>query len=204
MCLIHGARQKFMANTYLRLTTSSDPYLVWDDFRFPANAFNPPGAESDPDFDTTNGGWLFAASGTEVLFCALQFPHGWEEGSIILPHVHWQKTVAATGNVVWRWEYKWSRIGEVMDASFTAIDATTPVDGTNDDNVANRHLVSSFGEVTTTGAELSDMLMMKISRIGGDSADTYGSDARMLEFDIHIQLSAPGSDGRTTREDPEE
>jgi hypothetical protein len=193
-----------VANTYLRLTTSLNPYLVWDDFRFPFSAFNPPGAVADPDFDTTNGGWLFAASGTEVLYCALQFPHGWEEGSIILPHIHWQKTTSAAGNVLWRWEYKWSRIGEVMDANFTAIDASTVNIEGADDNTANKHLVTSFGDVETTGAQLSDMLMMKISRIGDDSADTYGADARMLEFDVHIQLSAPGSDGRTTREDPEE
>lgn len=190
-----------MANTYNRLTTSQDPYLVWDDFRFPANAFNPPGAVSDPDFDTTNGGWLFDAAATQILFCAMQLPHGWEEGSVITPHVHWQKTVAGGGNVLWRFEYTWARIGEVMDTSFTVIDASVPITGTPDDKVVNRHLVTSFGDIVTTGGQISDMMMMKISRIGGDSADTYGSDARMLEFDIHIQLSAPGSDGRTTRED---
>lgn len=163
----------------------------WDDMRFPASAINPPGQASDPDFDTTNGGWLFAAAGTEVIFLAAQMPHAWKEGSTIHPHIHWQKTTSAGGDVLWRLEYKKAPIGEVMDAAFTALDVTTTV--TTDNDTANEHLISGFGEITMVGGQLSDMFLMKLSRIGADGSDTYGADARLLEFDIHFEIDGFGS-----------
>ena len=38
------------------------------------------------------------------------------------------------------------------------------------------------------------MLLIKLSRIGGDASDTYGADARLLEFDIHYQINTLGSE----------
>lgn len=168
-------------------------YPVWDDLRFPASSINPPGQAADPDFDTTNGGWLFAAAGTEVLFLSGQLPHGWNEGSIIKPHIHWQKTTSAAGDVVWQLEYKWSPINEVMDAAFTTITVSSTVNGTPDTDEANKHLISSFGEISAADKNISDMLMMKISRLGDDGDDTYGADARLIEFDIHYQSVAHGT-----------
>ena len=37
------------------------------------------------------------------------------------------------------------------------------------------------------------MLKILISRIGGDVTDTYGADAKFLEFDIHVPLIDYGS-----------
>lgn len=166
---------------------------VWDDLRFPASAVNPPGQASDPDFDTVNGGWLFASNGTELVFLMAQMPHQWVEGTAIYPHVHWQKTTSAGGDVLWRLEYKMAPIGEVMDSSFTALDVSTVVDGTPDLDTANQHLISAFASIDMTGRDLSDMLVMKFSRIGSDGDDTYGADARMLEFDIHFEIDSLGS-----------
>ena len=165
----------------------------WDDLRFPAGAANPPGLASDPAFDTTNGGYLFDATGTEVLFFQAQMPHAWKEGSIIRPHVHWQKTTSAAGDVYWQLDYKKAPIGAVMDAAFTTLSVATTVGGTPDNDLAGEHLISSFGDVDMSGNELSDMLLIKLSRIGGNAADTYGADARLLEFDIHYQRDSAGS-----------
>jgi hypothetical protein len=169
------------------------PQFRWDDLRFPATAVNPPGLASDPDFDTDNGGWLFAAAGTELIFLAAQMPHAWREGADIFPHVHWQKTTSAAGNVLWRFSYKWAPINTVMDASFTDVDASTTVSGTPDTDEADKHLITSFSAMNCSGKELSDMLMIKLQRVGGDAADTYGADARLLEFDIHYELDDWGS-----------
>lgn len=163
----------------------------WDDLRFPATSFNPPGAVSDPDYDATNGLLLFDSGTTEVIFAAVQMPHSWREGSTIVPHLHWQKTTSAAGDVLWRLEYKMSPINQVMDASFTAIDIDATVGGTPDTDTADKHLISSFGGVNMSGKQVSDMLILKISRVGG--SDTYGADARLLEFDIHVQLDGLGS-----------
>lgn len=183
-----------MTNAVYRLTNNEDQWVYWEDLRFPATAINPPGLASDPGFDTTNGGFLFDAAGTELLFLVAQLPHAYKPGTGLKPHVHWQKTTSAAGNVLWRLEYKMCRIGEVMDADFTAIDAAASVAGTPDTNTADKHLISSFTEIDGALLDISDMLLLKLSRIGADGADTYGADARFLEFDIHYQRNSPGSD----------
>jgi hypothetical protein len=163
--------------------------IRWEDMRFPASAFNPPGEVSDPGYDTTNGGFLFDAAGTEVLFMQAQLPHTWKEDTVLKPHVHWQKTTSATGTVYWKLEYKWCPIGEVMDAAFTTLFSTTPA--VSDDDTANKHALTALGEISGTGKTISDMLIMKLSRVG--ASDTYGADARLIEFDIHYQIDGDGS-----------
>ena len=163
----------------------------YDDLKFPAASANPPGLASDPDFDTTNGGYLFDAGSTELLFFAAQMPHAWKEGTGIHPHLHWQKTTSASGNVYWQLDYKMAPIGEVMDSSFTTLTTTSVVGSTPDTDTANKHLISSFDEISMTGKGLSDMILIKLSRIGG--SDTYGADARLLEFDIHYEINSFGS-----------
>ena len=158
----------------------------WDDLKFPASAVNPPGLVSDPDYDTTYGGWLFAATGTELLFLQGQLPHRWVVNSALHPHVHWQKTTSASGDVVWELQYRWARIGYAMDTSWTTLESSSPVAGTPDTDTANQHLITGLGEIEASGKGISDMLIMKLSRLGSDADDTYGADCRLLEFDIHV------------------
>lgn len=165
----------------------------WDDLQFPATSINPPGQVSDPDFDTTNGGWLFAAAGTEVVYLMAQIPHTWKQGSVLKPHVHWQKTTSAGGDVLWQFDYKWAPIGEVMDAAFTTVTSSEVAPPTVDGDTADEHLITPFTDMDAAGKGISDMLAMKISRIGGDASDTYGADARLLEFDIHYIRDSRGS-----------
>ena len=80
-----------------------------------------------------------------------------------------------------------------MDTDFTTLSASTPVTGTPDTNEANKHLITSLGDISATGKHLSDMLVMILTRIS--TGDTYGADARLLEFDIHYQIDAFGSRG---------
>ena len=167
---------------------------VWDDLRSPATAINPPGAASDPDVEATTGLLLFRAGGTELIYVFQQMPHSWKEGSPIVPHVHWQKTTSAVGNVLWRMRYKMAPLAEVMDANWSvAVDVTTTVPGIPDTDTADYHMISSFGELDMTGKQISDCILYEISRIGGDVSDTYGADARLLEFDAHYQIDAAGS-----------
>lgn len=178
------------------------PGVYWDDMRNPASAINPPGLASDPDFDTTNGLYLFDSSATELLFISAQMPHGWKSGSGIVPHVHWQKTTSASGNVFWQLDYKKAPINEVMDASFTTLTTSSVVGGTPDTDTADKHLISSFGLLDMSDMDISDMLIFKLARIGGNAADTYGADARLLEFDIHYRINQPGSIAEFEKDDP--
>ena len=162
----------------------------WEDLRFPANAINPPGAASDPDWDNTNGGWLFDGGSTEVLYVIAQLPHAWREGTVLKPHVHWERTTSASGNVRWQLRYEWAKYLEAR-SSLTTINETSPV--TNSD-VADTMMITALPDIQDTSAQISDMLVMRLERTGGHAADTYnGVDARMLEFDIHYLVSSLGS-----------
>lgn len=163
--------------------------IYWDDLRAPATAINPPGLVSDPDWDNTNGGWLFDAAGTEVLWIVTQMPHTYKEGSNIQPHIHWQPTNTNTGNVLWRMEYKWTNVGDVEAAGFTTLNVLDAGAG-----VARTQQIAGFGEIDGTGKRISSMLVLKLSRIGGDATDTYNADALLREFDIHYQVDARGSE----------
>lgn len=173
---------------------------AWDDLRFPAQAINPPGGISDADVDPDTGLLLYAGNGTEVAMGVAQMPHAWDEFTPINPHVHWQKTTSASGNVLWRLEYELVNNGEVAAMDYgTALDVSAAVHGTPDDNTANRVLISSFGDIDMTDMTISCLLFWKLSRIGGDALDTYAADARLVEFDIHYRVNAFGSQGRFTK-----
>jgi len=164
----------------------------WDDLRAPASAINPPGAASDPDVEASTGMLLFDSISTELVFIALQMPHAWIEGSAIYPHLHWTKTSSAAGNVLWSYRYRIADIGEVLSA-WSAPAGETLTTGPGDSNTDSQHLITRLEPISMTGKTLSSMLLFELSRLGGDGTDTYGADARLLEFDIHYQLNAPGS-----------
>ena len=165
------------------------PRASWEDLRFPATAINPPGTVNDPDFDTTKGGWLFSPSATEVLFIVAQMPHSWIEGTEIRPHVHWEKTTSAEGDVYWNLNYQLSEIGTARQAAVDLSSATATVAS----DTADVHQLTTFGAIDMTGFTLSCILVMQLSRVGGNAADTYGADARLLEFDFHYQYGSAGS-----------
>ena len=70
---------------------------------------------------------------------------------------------------------------------------STVVAGTPDNDTANEHLITAFTDISGAGKQISDMLILRLSRLGSDAADTYGADARLLEFDIHYQRFGFGS-----------
>jgi len=174
--------------------TSIGGKTVWDDLRFPASSVNPPGQASDPDISATNGTLLFDATGTELVFFQVQLPHAWKAGTNIKPHVHWAKTTSAAGNVLWRLNHKIAALGGTFGDFSDDDDALTVVPSFPDTNAANKHLLTSFSEIDMSGIDtVSAMLLIKLSRVGGDAADTYGADAELFEFDIHYEIDQIGS-----------
>jgi hypothetical protein len=160
---------------------------AWDDLRFPVTAINPPGQVSDPTFNTTYVGYEFAPGSTEILYIIAQLPHSYKEGSDIRPHLHWMPTNTNTGDVLWRMEYAWQSNGGVQP-SFTTVDITSTASGT-----AYQQHINSFGAISKPDSLISDILSIKLSRIGGDGSDTYSADALLKEFDIHYQINTAGS-----------
>lgn len=167
----------------------------WDDLRSPASGINPTGPAAPPGIDANDGTLLFDAAGTKVVSVILQMPHSWKQGSGIKPHVHWTKSTSAAGNVYWRLEYQIASVNGVFPGSWTTLNTTTTSPVNSDDNTADRHLISDFGTISMAGHTASCMLKCRVSRIGGDVLDTYGADAKLLEFDIHYLVDSLGSGG---------
>ena len=166
---------------------------VWDDLMFPAVGINPTGSPTAPTLDNDNGWMSFDPNTQQVLAIQVQLPHRWKEGSTLYPHVHWSKSTADVGSVVWQLEYKWLPIGQTMDTSWTVLTVSTPITATPDGNIARQHLISSFTPIAATGKKISDMLIMKLSRLAPDAADTYAAAALFYQYDIHIEIDSMGS-----------
>lgn len=167
--------------------------IVFDDLMFPATGINPSGSPTAPVLDNNNGWLQFDPSTQQVIAIQVQLPHRWKEGSSLYPHVHWSKSTYDSGNVVWQLEYKWLPIGQTMDVDWTVTTVSTPIVATPDTNTARKHLISSFPIITTTNKKISDMLIIKLSRLATDIADTYASIALLFQFDIHIEIDSMGS-----------
>ena len=161
---------------------------TWEDMRFPATAINPPGLVSDPDWDDTYGGWLFASGATEQLWVIGQMPHTYKEGSAIYPHLHWEPTNTNTGSVAWRIYYKWVNIGGTDAEPTDVLSDYDPGNGT-----AYMHQLSSLGSISGTGMGVSSMITIKLQRVGGIGSDTYNADCLFKEFDIHYEIDSQGS-----------
>lgn len=175
----------------------------WDDLRFPAQNLRIPGTGTPPGTEAATGFLLFGASSTELVGGIAQMPHAWREGSTIKPHVHWQKTTSAAGNVLWRLDYEIVNNGAVAPMAYgSQIESASPVAGTPDNDTANEILITSLGDIAMSGISISGHLLWKLSRVGGDASDTYGADARLLEYDIHFQIDSRGSIEEFTKTDP--
>ena len=160
----------------------------WDDVRAPATAVRVPGVAGDPDYDSTNLGYLFDGAATETIQVIMQLPHSYMEGTSVHPHIHWEPTTTDSGNVYWQLEWRWRNNGETAGA-FSAIALIAEVSGT-----ADKLQIDGFGGIDKDDAKISSILEFKLSRLGDDASDTYNSkDARLKEFDIHFRVDGSGS-----------
>jgi hypothetical protein len=162
---------------------------IWDDLRFPANAFNPPGLVADPDWVNVWGGlYLLGFNGgtDESVFIVAQFPHTWDSGSSIIPHVHTtQGNATDNKTVIWGLEYSWANMETNYNPTTTTIYVTNTLDG-----VAYQHNYIEFAPIVATGKEDSSCMIIRLFRDA--DVDTSTADIYMIEFDIHYQVGKLG------------
>ena len=167
--------------------------LYWDDLRFPASSFNPPGIVTDPDWENVWGGLYllgFDASTEESIFLQAQMPHGWDR-TAIEPHLHiTQGSDSSSGTNLWGLEYSWASIGENFNSVSYTNYATNAFDGTQ-----YKHSYVDFPSITPNSSQtgLSSCIIMRLFRNAADDGDTFGQDAYLIEFDIHYRFDRPGS-----------
>lgn len=167
-----------------------NPIDYWDDLRFPASGLNPPGPINAPTTNTDTGLLVFDNNATRVIAGLAQMPHSWIEGSTIEPHIHWVQP--SSGNVLWQLEYRlMPAIGAAFPSEWVAVTSTdqrSTYPGSGD-----WVQITKFPSIVMTGFGISSMVLFKLSRLGGDALDTVANDIQLLEFDIHYQVDAPGS-----------
>lgn len=163
-----------------------NPYPNWEDLRFPAQGINPRGGgTADPDIDTTDGMLLFDDARQEVIAGVAQMPHSWAEGSAVHAHIHWIPTDETAGNVVWKFDYEVFGNGTGPTGTYTEVPVTLAADG---------YSIDEMVEIDMTGAQVSYMILWRLSRMGADAADTYAEDVKLYELDFHYLIDSLGSE----------
>jgi hypothetical protein len=170
---------------------------TWDDIRVSFAARNSGTAPAQCAFAGSSAllEWSFPhisdAGNEKYLYCEVQLPHGWKEGSTIYPHVHWApSTSGGTGTVTWQLDYAWADKDAVfpVSASVTAALASVP-------SVAWTSTMTSFdggspgAGINGSGKHISSILVCRITRI----PDGYNGAVSLVGFDVHYEISTTGS-----------
>lgn len=173
-------------NPFLRV---SDLPAGWDDLRLSlTKASTGSAAPSLAAFRSPVQAYTFSKTLTQELFFDVQLPHNWLYGTEIRPHVHWSPGASTdTGAVVWELEYTWANIGEESPAP-TVLAAVSQAGS----GVAYAHQILSLGTIAGTGKKASSVLMCRLARLGGATADTFDAVAYGMSIDFHIQVRGFG------------
>lgn len=166
-----------------------DASTEWDDYEFPMTSVQKNPATSKPDFDFANVLVLFDGGSTETVVGLGHLPHSWKIGSSIYPHVHWIQEDA--GVVKWQLEYKLFDNNSLCPASFTTITTVSVVFTYASGALGQISYFPAIDCSALTG--VSPNLIVRLSRLGGDAADTYSGDAKTLKFDFHFEKDSFGS-----------
>jgi hypothetical protein len=117
----------------------------------------------------------------------VQLPHGYVEGSDLVPHVHWTPTDSGSGNVVWGLEYTWANVDGTFGNS-TVVTVPNTADGT-----AYKHQVAEFSAISGSGKKIRSLLLCRLFRKAADAADTYAADVALLDVGFQYQADTLGS-----------
>jgi hypothetical protein len=133
--------------------------------------------------------YAFIGTGVQVdeLHGSVEILHDYEEGSEIVPHVHWMPTTNDAGNVKWQMEYIWFNRGATAGASAT-ISTVAAAGGT-----AWVGHISSFPGISGVGMEMGSRFSFRIFRDPADGSDTYEHPVALLDIGIHYEVDTIGS-----------
>jgi len=104
--------------------------------------------------------------------------------------------VDPSDNIGIEFEYTWCDIGEDFSANSTLVTVDLPT-GVNSDDKHQLGNITASG-ISGTGHGLSSILLCRIKRVAG-STNPYAGGVAILDFDIHYQIDAIGSDTIITK-----
>lgn len=162
----------------------------WVDFNFGVGALNRGAAAPDLiSLGATNIETLgFNGVNTlEQVSAVVEMNHNWAESTIIKPHVHWYPTTNGAGNVMWQLEYAVVGAGDTVPAS-TTITVTQAAGG-----VAWASFFAAFPDIDLAGFTIGAQMHLRLFRDPTIGADTYGADAALATFGLHVLVDSFGS-----------
>jgi hypothetical protein len=133
----------------------------------------------------------------QEVFFSIELPHSWEEGDGICPHVHWIPPDATGGDegVTWGLEYSWANEGVINGSGSPVVFGNTTIILAPDVDTftADEHRVIDFAEIDGSGKLISSVVLCRLFRDVSDGDDDYGSDAILVNIDIHFKRDSLGS-----------
>lgn len=158
----------------------------WNDLLAPA-ILGKPTAGGKPDYDYTNGGYLFPKNDpSEALQFQFQMPHDWAIGTTIYPHVHVQQ--ARNEQATFRFTYNWAAIGAAAAAPSGTYDCDTYAAAYTSGTI--HQLVHGAAGISGSGISgVSSVLKMVLAR----TDNVYDATMLVTSVDIHYQIASIGS-----------
>lgn len=123
----------------------------------------------------------------EQVSTVLELNHDWAEGTTIMPHIHWYPTTAGAGNVLWQMEY-------VIVPRYSLVPGSTTITVVQAaGGIAWTERFASLPNILTPGITIGAQMHIRLFRDPTAGADTYGSDAALATFGLHVLINTLGS-----------
>jgi hypothetical protein len=130
----------------------------------------------------------FVNNTTKAIQVIFEMPHGYKEGSNIVPHLHLY-TPAGTGTGIKLFiEYTWTNIDSTGAVSTTPLSPTI----TFTTGVVQNNLVYNFGSISGAGMTISSIFSCRIWRDNTDDSD-FSASIWLKSVDIHCEVDTIGS-----------
>lgn len=182
-----GNYAEFDANGFLTFYGAGRSYR---DFNFAASGLG--AGATAPGLVAISGGTILYRSfdgnvTTEQLFGGVEMDHMWAEGTVVRPHVHWYATTEDAGNVVWRLTWQISQDG--------ALTPEATVVGTGAANGVGVEVFTNLTAINLAGYKIGAQFNFRLWRFPNnpDGLDTYGADAAVATFGLHVIADTLGS-----------
>jgi hypothetical protein len=170
----------------------------WDDLRVSASATgvgaaNAPAFQKNMDNGAGSVGLFqrtFAAGARNDIFAEFQLPHARMPDSDLYLHFHWIPLNNNGGDILWEYEYSLANLSGAFQVTATIVDQVATV---NAGAFLNQNNHTDLAVIPGLGVTLSAFLVLRISRLGADIADTYTGEAALLGVDLHYMINTHGS-----------
>lgn len=127
----------------------------------------------------------FANGSTTDCYMSWVLPNNYIDGTDLTAFVEWAPSTTNTGDAVWRVTYDFASDSELWGSSTVSL--TVAANGT-----ASARQTSTLGDID--GAALSKGMtgLFKLSRIGGDAADTFTGSAYGISLGLKFRVQGVG------------